>query len=247
MENSLVFKCWSENSYIPLFSPLIMHRVQKLLSNYGYCSRRKAEELIKEGRVKVNNKTISIGDKASSTDKIYVDGNLVNKEKKVYLIFNKPLNCVTALKDLHHKTIMDYIKIKERVFPVGRLDYNTSGLLLLTNDGDFSNSIMHPRYEIKKTYLVELKKQISDFHIKKLEKGIILEDGKTSPAKINKLEKDIIEITIHEGKNRIIRRMMKKLGYKVLTLKRIKIGNLELGKLKTGEYRDLEEKEKMFV
>ena len=124
-----------------------MHRVQKLLSNYGYCSRRKAEEIIKQGRVRVNDKLITIGDKASEEDKIYVDDKLVEKEKKVYLMFNKPVKCVTALNDNKFKTVMDYIKIKERVFPIGRLDYLTSGLLLLTNDGDFANKIMHPRYK----------------------------------------------------------------------------------------------------
>ena len=138
-----------------------MHRVQKLLSNYGYCSRRKAEELIKEGRVRVNSKVITIGDKADLKDKIYVDDKLVGKDKFVYLMFNKPVGCVTALNDKHYKTVMEYIKIQERVFPVGRLDYNTSGLLFLTNDGDFSNKVIHPRYEVEKTYLVTLDEEIT--------------------------------------------------------------------------------------
>ena len=221
-----------------------MHRVQKLLSNYGYCSRRKAEELIKAGRVKVNNKTISIGDQAEETDNLYVDGKPIQKHKKVYLMFNKPVGCVTALKDSEYKTIMDYIKIKERVFPVGRLDFNTSGLLILTNDGDFANKIMHPRYEIKKTYLTKTHTKITLEHLKALEKGIELDDGKTRPAKVKKNSDTEIEITIHEGKTRIVRRMLKALDIKIKTLERIKIGKLELGNLATGRYKELSEQEK---
>jgi len=206
------------------------------LSNYGYCSRRKAEEIIKQGRVRVNDKLITIGDKASEEDKIYVDDKLVEKEKKVYLMFNKPVKCVTALNDNKFKTVMDYIKIKERVFPIGRLDYLTSGLLLLTNDGDFANKIMHPRYEIKKTYRVEVDKKISGDSIKKIVEGIELEDGKTSPAKVKRIKDNIIEITIHEGKNRIIRRMIKALGYRMKSLERIKIGELGLSGLKPGKF-----------
>ncbi|TKJ17877.1 pseudouridine synthase [Candidatus Woesearchaeota archaeon B3_Woes] len=221
-----------------------MQRVQKLLSNYGYCSRRKAEELIIAGKVKVNNKTITIGDKASEEDKISVDGKTVNKEKKVYLMLNKPVKCVTALNDPNHTTVMKYINVKERVFPIGRLDFYTSGLLLLTNDGDFANNIMHPRYEIKKTYQVELDKPITKDSLIEIEKGIDLEDGKTSPAKVKKIKDNIVEITIHEGRNRIIRRMVKKLGYSVKSLERIKIGNLSLGTLDQGEYRELTKQEK---
>ena len=216
-----------------------MHRVQKLLSNYGYCSRRKAEELIKEGKVKVNNKVISIGDKASEKDKIFVNEKLVKKQRDVYLAFNKPVGCVTALSDKHHKTIMDYIKIKERIFPIGRLDYNTSGLLLLTNDGSFANKVMHPRYEINKSYLVSLDKPISESKINQIVKGVKLEDGKTSPANVKMRKSNLIEITIHEGKNRIIRRMLKKLGIKITSLERIKIGNLSINKLSPGKYEHL--------
>lgn len=216
-----------------------MQRVQKLLSNYGYCSRRKAEDLIIDGRVRVNKSVISIGDKANSSDKIYVDNKLVNKERKVYLIFNKPINCVTALSDKHKKTIMHYIKLKERVFPVGRLDFNTSGLLLLTNDGDFSNKIMHPRYEINKTYLVKIDIPIKEDSVKKIEKGILLEDGKTSEAYVKIIKDNLLEITIHEGRNRIIRRMLNKLGFSVKSLERTKIGNLKLGNLSQGKFREL--------
>lgn len=224
-----------------------MQRVQKLLSNYGYCSRRRAEELIMEGRVKVNNKLIKIGDKAAEQDNIFVDDKIINKEKKVYLMFNKPVKCVTAYKDKSHKTVMDYIKIKERVFPIGRLDYYTSGLLLLTNDGDFANSIMHPRYEIKKTYEVAVDKSITKESIKVIEDGVTLDDGKTGKADVNLVNDNIMKIAIHEGKNRIIRRMMKKLGYRIKTLERISIGKLGLGDLRHGKYKSITNSDKIKI
>ena len=157
-------------------------------------------------------------------------------------MFNKPLGCVTALTDREHKTVADYIKIKERVFPVGRLDYNTSGLLILTNDGDFANKVMHPRHEIKKTYLVRINEYVKNSDMKKIEKGINLDDGKTSPAKV-KLKDGIVEVTIHEGKNRIIRRIFDALDYRINALHRYKIGHLTLGNLKPGTYRKLNQKD----
>lgn len=221
-----------------------MHRVQKLLSNYGYCSRRKAEELIEEGRVNVNGKVVKLGDKATGEDQIYVDGKLLGKERKRYLMFNKPVNCVTALRDKHCRTIMHYVKIKERVFPIGRLDRYTSGLLLLTNDGDFANKVMHPRYEINKTYIAVVDKSVDKNSIKIIQKGMRLEDGKTKPARVKQLGDKKLEITIHEGKNRIVRRMLEELGYKVVALQRIKIGNLLMRKLGLGCYRDLTDMDK---
>lgn len=212
-----------------------MQRIQKLLN----LPRRKAEELIKVGRVRVNDRIVTLGEKASENDKIYVDNKLVSSEKKVYIVFNKPVGCVTAATDKKFKTVLDYVKVKERVFPVGRLDYNTSGLLLLTNDGEFANKITHPSHEIEKTYQVTLSKPITKEDISKLEKGIVLEDGKTSPAKVNKISEKVIDITIHEGKNRIVRRMVHALGYAVKTLERIAIGKLTLSNLKVGEWRYL--------
>ncbi len=213
-----------------------MPRVQKLLSNYGHCSRRKAEELIQQGRVKVNNKVVYLGDKACLDDEIRVDNKPVRKQKNVYLMLNKTLGCITASTDKKFKTVMDYIKIKQRVFPVGRLDYNTSGLLLLTNDGDFTNNVLHPRYEIKKTYLVEINKPINQAEISSIRNGIYLGDGKTAPAEVKQRSPVLLEVVIHEGRKRIIRRIFKKLRFEVMSLKRIKIGKLDLGNLKPGKY-----------
>lgn len=222
-------------------------RVQKILSNRGYCSRRKAEELIKEGRVKVNGKVISIGDQASRQDKIEVSGEKVTESKKIYLMFNKPKKCVTALTDKHHKTIMSYIEIEERVFPVGRLDYDTTGLLLLTNDGDFANKVMHPRNEVRKTYWVKLNNPIREEEIKKIRSGVMLRDGKTWPASVKKFDRTFLEVTIHEGRNQIVKRMFRKLGFRVKELKRVGIGRLKLGRLKSGEYRELSERERKII
>ena len=223
------------------------YRVQKILSNYGYCSRRKAEELIEQNRVKVNGKPITIGDKANpEKDKISVDNKVVVSDEKVYLILNKPKGYLTTLKDPRkRKTVMDLIHIKERVFPVGRLDFNTEGLIILTNDGDFANMIMHPSHELKKTYLVRLKSSVKEEDVLKLRKGVDLIDGKTRPAIVRVInqERTLLEIKIHEGKNRILRRMFNELNYYVVALKRTKIGNLELKMLKPSKYRFLKKYE----
>ena len=224
-----------------------LHRVQKLMSNYGYCSRRKAEEIIQDGRVKVNGKPITIGDKATEEDEIMVDNKPIKKERKVYYMLNKPTKCVTALTDDKYETVMEHIKVKERVFPVGRLDYFTSGLLLFTNDGDFANKITHPSNEIKKSYVVKLNRPIDEQDKKSLQKGIKLEDGKTSPARLKILGPQMAEITIHEGKNRIVRRMFEALGFKLSFLERVKIGKLDLGSLPPGKFKVLSKREKELI
>ena len=216
-----------------------MHRVQKLISQYGFCSRRQAEEWIQLGKVKVNGKTITIGDKATEEDEISVNGQIISKPKRIYLMFHKPLHCVTALEDEYHKTIFTYINIPQRVIPVGRLDYNTTGLLLLTNDGDFANEVMHPRYEVKKTYEVTIDKPLTKNEARQLREGIQLDDGPTRPAYVKLVNDTTVEVTIHEGKNRIVRRMFEELGYKVRALKRTKIGSLELGSLEVGKWKKL--------
>jgi 23S rRNA pseudouridine2605 synthase len=222
-------------------------RLQKILAEMGIASRRKAEELILEGRVTVNGKPAVLGMKADpSRDHIKLDGKLLTKpEPKVYLMFNKPRSVVTTLYDPEGRpTVKDYLKgVKYRVYPVGRLDFDSEGLLLLTNDGEFAHQVLHPSKKIPKTYLVKVKGILEDKEIKKLERGIKLEDGITAPAKIKKVRKaqnnSWLEITIHEGKKRQIRRMLERVGHPVIRLKRIRINGLELGDLKPGEFRYL--------
>lgn len=213
-----------------------MQRVQKILSNRGFCSRRKAEKLIEEGRVRVNSKTITIGDKAEENDTITVDNKEVKKSEPVYIIFNKPTKCVTALKDSHRKTIMHYINTRERIFPVGRLDYNTSGLLILTNDGDLANRIAHPSHGSVKVYKVKLQQTLAKKDKQRIENGVKLEDG-LAKAKVKLYDSNTLEVSLHEGRNRIVRRIFKHLGYNIQYLHRTKIGKLTLGKIKEGEYR----------
>jgi 23S rRNA pseudouridine2605 synthase len=222
-------------------------RLQKILSEIGIASRRRAEELIIEGRVTVNGRTAILGMKADpDRDHVKFDGKLIARpEPKVYLILNKPRSVVTSLRDPEGRpTVKDYLKgVKYRVFPVGRLDYDSEGLLLLTNDGDFAQAILHPSKKIAKSYLIKVKGSPEEEDIKKLRVGIKLEDGITAPAKLQKIrstENNIwLEITIHEGRKRQIRRMLEQIGHPVLKLKRIRINGIELGDLKPGEYRYL--------
>lgn len=223
-----------------------MQRVQKIIANAGFCSRRKAEELIEAGVVQVNGKTITIGDKADpEKDKVTVNGELIKAPKRRYIVFHKPRGYLTTLTDPRgRKTIFDLIKVKERLIPVGRLDLNTSGLLLLTNDGDFANQIMHPRYEVEKTYQVLLERELTRPEIAKLEGGVTIEGHRTWPAKVQKHGKNTYHVTIHEGRNRIIRKMMRKIKHHVVELKRIAIEDLTLKGLDEGQFRDLTKKEK---
>lgn len=218
-------------------------RVQKIIANTGFCSRRRAEELIEQGRVKVNSKTISLGDKADiNRDTIFVNGKEIKKQKKLYLMLNKPKGFLTSKDDPSGKpTIFELdslIKYKNKVFPVGRLDFMTEGVLLLTNDGDFANKIAHPRYETKKTYKIVVDKPFFDRDLKRLEEGIIINGKKTSPARAKQITEREIELTIHEGRNRIVRHLMEKMHYKILFLKRIQIENYKLGNLKEGEVKE---------
>ena len=224
-----------------------MERLQKVIAASGIASRRKAEEMIQQGRVKVNGQTVKeMGVKVSTQDRIEVDGHEINKEEKVYYLLNKPKKTICSVSDDKERdTVVDIIDCKERIFPVGRLDYETTGLLLLTNDGEFANGLMHPRNHIRKTYEVAVKGVLTDGMCALLEKGIELEDGKTLPAEVfvlqrsEKKNKTVLQITIQEGRNRQVRRMMEFFNCEVTRLNRIQYAFLDLGNLRQGQYRKL--------
>ncbi|MBR2669003.1 MAG: rRNA pseudouridine synthase [Solobacterium sp.] len=225
-----------------------MERLQKIIAQAGIASRRKAEDLIRQGRVRVNGKVITeLGYKASFSDDIEVDGKIIEKEEKVYYLLNKPKRTVCTLDDEKgRETVMAYLpEINARIFPVGRLDYQTTGVLILTNDGEFANLMMHPRSHFPKTYEAAIEGLITPEEIRQLRKGIKLEDGMTLPAKVylvsqnKKSGKSTLTITITEGRNRQIRRMMEYFGYTVTRLDRKKYGDLDYHGLRQGEYRKL--------
>jgi len=226
-------------------------RINKYIANAGIASRRKADELIKAGKVKVNGKVMSQpGYDVADSDEVLVEGRPVQStENKVYYAMNKPLGVITSVNDDRGRmTVVDIMSdVEERVFPVGRLDYNTSGLLLLTNDGDFANRIMHPGRRVDKTYRVRVAGNISKIKISVLRAGVRLGKFKTAPARVDVITWNrhsmILEVTIHEGKNRQIRRMFEAVGYPVQELERISIGNMKLGHLKPGQYRKLSKRE----
>lgn len=225
-----------------------MERLQKVIAHAGFASRRKAEQLIVDGQVKVNGKVVTeLGLKVAQSDRVEVNGIPVEREEPVYYLLYKPRGVISSVKDdKGRKVVTDFLPdIKQRVYPVGRLDYDTSGLLLLTNDGELANLLMHPRNEIEKVYVAKVKGIPVREKIKSLEKGIMLEDGKTAPAKVTVLSSDkkkqttIIEITIHEGRNRQVRRMLEAIGHPVLKLKREKYGSLTLQGINVGDAREL--------
>lgn len=224
-----------------------MERLHKVIASKGYCSRRKAEELIAAGRVKVNNKQVKeLGFKVDDNDVIKIDDKILKNEEKVYFILNKPKNIISSAKDEKgRKTVVDLIDTKERIYPIGRLDFDSSGLLLLTNDGELTQSLLHPSKEIEKVYEVLIDKILNEKEIKELEKGIKIENYLTAPCRTkiikNTKNSSLLHITIHEGKNRQVRKMMKYFGANVLRLHRIKEANISLGNLKSGEYRKLKE------
>ncbi len=227
-------------------------RLQKVLAEYGIASRRKCEQLILEGKVKVNGVLVTeLGTKVDKFyDEIALDDNkLISLDKKVYVLLNKPIGYICSVKDQFNRPVVtDLLKsLKGRIYPVGRLDYDTEGLLILTNDGDLAYILTHPKHEVNKEYVALVSGIVQDEDIEKFKLGLFIDDYKTAPAILEILKKNkdtsLIKVTIHEGKNRQIRKMCEAIGHKVINLERISIGNISLGKLASGKYRFLSEKE----
>lgn len=227
-----------------------MERLQKVIANSGITSRRKAEELIKDGKVKVNGEVVrELGTKVSFNDEISVNGILLDKnEKKVYYLLNKPRGVISSVSDeLGRKTVVDLIDTNLRIYPIGRLDYDTTGLILLTNDGELANNLMHPKNNVEKTYIAKIEGNLSPSEFYGLKKGIDIEGRKVIPThlKVRKSEEnsEIVEISIVEGRNHIVKKIFESLGHSVIKLKRESYAFLTLGNLKSGEYRELSLKE----
>ncbi len=228
-----------------------MERLQKVIANSGYCSRRKAEELIVNSKVKVNGQVVSVlGFKVSSSDEIMIDNKILSREDKEYILLNKPRGVVTTTKDdKNRKTVLDLIDTDRRLYPVGRLDYDTTGALLLTNDGDLTNLLIHPRCNVDKVYVAKVNGFFNKDSLLKVEKGVIIDGVRTSRSKVRlkkydkKTDTSIVEIIIHEGRNHQVKKMFEAVGYKVIKLKREKFAFLSVDNLKSGEYRYLTVKE----
>ncbi len=229
-------------------------RLNKYIAGSGKCSRREADELIRTGRVRVNDKTVTeLGTKVGYKDKVMVDKDLIHGEKKVYILLNKPKDIITTTDDPQgRKTVLDIIKVpgNQRVFPVGRLDRNTTGVLLLTNDGDLTSKLTHPKYNIKKVYEVHLNKGLKEEDMEKLSEGIELEDGSFKIDKISFLDpnnRKELGLEIHSGRNRIIRRSFEFLGYEVDKLDRVMFAGLTKKNLPRGRHRLLSPREASFL
>jgi len=230
-----------------------MERVQKVISNLGYASRRDAEKLIKEGRVLINDKMVSLGDKVGNKDIIKIDGVVLDTTKsndKVYFLLNKPRGTVSTARDPEgRKTIVSLIDTDKRIYPIGRLDYDTTGVILLTNDGELTNKLLHPKNNIEKVYLAKINGKIDGESIYKLKHGVLIDKKLTSPARVKLMEYNkknntsLVEITIHEGRNHQVKKMFQSVGYEVTKLSRIRFAFLDVHDLKSGEYRTLTVKE----
>ena len=228
-----------------------MERLQKKIASSGLCSRREAEKLITSGKVKVNNEIVTtLGVKVSDKDKIKVEDVLLNTEEKVYFLLNKPREVICATKDdKNRKVITDLIDTDIRIFPVGRLDYDTTGLIILTNDGELSNILTSSKNNIEKTYIAKIDGKLSPNELMSLKKGVLIEGRKTKKAKVKqksydkKTDTSIVEITITEGRNHQVKKMFECVGHKVLKLKRERFGFLTLNGLSSKDYRTLTIKE----
>ena len=229
-----------------------MERLQKVIASYGYASRRKAEDLIRHGKVWVNGKVITeLGTKVLANDIISIDGVIINKDvKHEYYLLNKPRQVISSVEDkLGRITVRDLINTEARIYPVGRLDYDTTGLIILTNDGDFANMLMHPSYEIEKTYVAKINKVLDKDDINKLKKGIVIDNRKVDIKRFKVRKKDvekntsIVELTIVEGRNHIVKKIFESMRIDVIKLSRVSYAFLTLDGLKSGEYRKLSIKE----
>lgn len=229
-----------------------MERLQKVMAHAGVASRRKCEELIVTGHVEVNGKLVTeLGFKVSPKDKIQVDGVPLFKEEPVYYVFNKPKNVISAVSDdKNRRVVVDYFEgVSQRIYPVGRLDYDTTGLLLLTNDGQFAQLLMHPKYQIDKTYVAKVKGIPTERQLKQLRKGVMIDGKKTSPAQAKLISADndtqtaFVELVIHEGWNHQVKKMLLSVGLPVTKLRREKLAFLTLGDMPMGMYRPLKKHE----
>lgn len=228
-----------------------MERLQKFIANSGYCSRRKAEEFIKGGKVLVDGQIVKeMGVKVSGKEEIIIDGNILKREEKEYYLLNKPRGVITSVRDdKKRKTVVDLINSKARIYPIGRLDYDTTGVLLLTNDGDFANILMHPNEKIEKVYTAKLRGIIKGEQINKLKNGVVIDGKKTEKTKVKlrrvdtKNNTSYVSLIIHEGRNHQVKKMFQEVGFEVLKLKRERVGIFTLDGLQSGEYRKLTPKE----
>lgn len=224
-----------------------MERLQKIIAQSGYCSRRKAEELILAGKVRVNGEVVNtLGTKVRGDDEISIGGKRLDKEEKIYFVMNKPKGCITSVSDEKGRTtVMDYVHEKERLFPVGRLDYDTSGVLLLTNDGEFTNLMLHPRYHLPKTYSVNLQGMLDEEALRKIRSGFSDGENTFQKARVSIRAKDYardrmqIDLTVYEGSNHLVKNMMEALGCHVRKLHRSAFGNITADDLRPGEYRQM--------
>ena len=229
-----------------------MERLQKVIANLGYTSRRKAEELILAGKVKVNGETVKeLGTKVKNSDTIQVENTILDNNKNYeYYLLNKPREVISSVKDeCGRKTVVELINTSERIYPIGRLDYDTTGIILLTNDGNLASKLMHPSSNIEKKYIAKVNGLVTGYEIKKLREGVIIDGKKTHRAKVNlksydkKSDKSLVELIIHEGRNHQVRKMFEAINHDVIKLKREKYANLDLTGVKPGEYRRLTNKE----
>lgn len=220
-------------------------RLNKFIADAGVCSRRKADEMIKEGRVTVNRQEAVIGMEVNEGDTVRVDGERIKLNTSYeYYILNKPKRVLCSNEDKFGRRLaVDYIKSRKRLFTYGRLDYMTEGLIIISNDGDVYNHVMHPRKKLYKSYIAKLSRDIEEKDIEALQHGVVIEGKRTAPAKVKKIDRREIRIAIFEGRNRQIRKMLETLGYTVDSLKRVKVGELSLGHLAAGEYRELTDEE----